>query len=122
MQLLQPVYLKTLNYNNKTSRALQKKWIGPYYIVKIVSPHSVLIAPSITGEPLKTQFHVDLLKPAYIRHIKNEDTQAIEIENLDPADIPRLQIHFKDMPRGDNNTAHTKGSLQVTPVNSINRR
>ena len=44
-----------------------------------------------------------------MRHIKNEHTQAIEIENLDPADIPRLKIHFKEMKSGDHNTTHTQG-------------
>ena len=94
-ELLQPVYLKTVNHDRSRSPALQKRWIGPYYIREFLGKTACRISRTINGEILKTPFHLNLLKPAYIRHIKEDLTPVLNLDNIDPQDIPRLQITTK---------------------------
>ena len=95
--LLQPVYLKAMAYVQGTSKALTKKWLGPYYIREFIGSHAAKISSTIAGEVLKTEFHLDLLKPAHVRHL-DQETQAITLENLDPHDVPRFRLEIPNMP------------------------
>ena len=119
-ELLQPVYLKTVNHDRSRSPALQKRWIGPYYIREFLGKTACRISKTINGDILKTPFHLNLLKPAYIRHIKDDLTPVLNLDNLDPQDIPRLQITTNKAKVTDTNSKTPKDTPLHDPPNTQN--
>ena len=118
-ELLQPVYVKAFSYTQGTSKALTKRWLGPFYIREILQSHGAKLSQTVTGEILKTEFHLDLLKPAYARHVET-DTQAISLENLDPQDVPRFRLEIADRPPSATNVKTDQHSSPLQSLTEVN--
>jgi hypothetical protein len=82
----QKVWLKRGNYQPFLSRKLQRKWIGPYFIVFAYATPNYLLRECGTNKPLKSSVHANRLRP-----YTGEDSRPLAMPlNLPDTDVPQV--------------------------------
>jgi hypothetical protein len=59
-------WLKQSSITIGENRKLFQKFSGPFYIVKLLSSHNVILVNAMNGRKMDNKVHVDRIKPAYI--------------------------------------------------------